>query len=75
MEGLAVVFEAMLAGRGIDGHAADGIEHLGRRVMVMACGIMAAAAGRFFCGAALVGARGLGHHNLRRLKHIPYGGI
>ena len=32
MKGFAVVVEAVLAGGGIDRHAADGIEHLGSGV-------------------------------------------
>ena len=35
MKGLAAVVEAVLAGRGIDGHAADGVARDRRRVAVM----------------------------------------
>jgi hypothetical protein len=49
MEGLTAIVEAVLAGRGVDAHPADGVAH-GRRtlgvmiVMLMAAGVIVAAA-------------------------------
>ena len=47
MKGLAAIVEAVLAGRGVDGHAADGVAHgrIGVVMIVIGCG-RAASSGR-----------------------------
>ena len=71
MEGFAVMVEAMLGGRGIDRHAADGIAHggAGVRVVAVAAVIVMPAA------AACVRVLGFGHRILRHLQPIPGRGI
>ena len=73
MEGLAAVVEAVLAGRGIHRHAADGIADRCNGMGVMAvtgvvvAGVAVAAAAGTFGRAVSVGVFVVVHHSLRRL--------
>jgi hypothetical protein len=71
MEGLALVLETMLAGRGVHSHAANRIVHgrngVGVMIVVAVVSVTVAAT----AGTLLV----FVHCLLRRLKHIPSGGI
>ena len=73
MEGLAAMVEAVLAGRGVHGHAADGVVHgrsgVGVRIVMAVTGVVVAgvaAAGSLWC-AAFVGVFIVVHHPLRLL--------
>src|SRR6185436_14973065 len=75
MEGLAAIVEAVLAGRGIDAHAADGVAdgRSGMGVMIVmavmgvVAGVAAAAAAGTLWRAVSVGVFIVVHHSLRRL--------
>jgi hypothetical protein len=77
MEGFAPMVEPVLAGRWVDGHAANGISHrrrvIGMAVIVrmvavpMACVIVATAIGGFVLLHSMF--------HRRTLKYIPHGGI
>ena len=74
MEGLAAIVEAVLAGRGVDRHAADGIANgcrgVGVMIVMAVTGVVvpgvAVAAGSLW-RAVSVGVFILVHHSLRRL--------
>jgi hypothetical protein len=71
MKGLAVMVEAVLAGHGVHGHAADGVADgrgvVGVMIVIAVTGVVVAAAAGTLWRAVSVGVFIVVHHSLRRL--------